>query len=34
LGLVIVEGLTPGEYIATAGVKQLTENEMVTLLKP
>ncbi len=33
LGLVITQGLEPGEYIATAGVKQLTENAMVTLLK-
>ncbi len=33
LGLVISEGLAPGEYIATAGVKQLTQEEVVTLLK-
>lgn len=31
-GLTIKEGLTPGEYIATAGVKQLTDNTLVTLL--
>ncbi|MFA6036525.1 MAG: efflux RND transporter periplasmic adaptor subunit [Legionellales bacterium] len=33
MGLVITQGLTAGDYIATAGVKQLTEQEMVTLLK-
>ncbi len=33
VGLVITQGLTPGEYVATAGVKQLTDQEMVTLLK-
>jgi membrane fusion protein, multidrug efflux system len=33
LGLVIDSGLTPGEYIATAGVKQLSDGTAVTLLK-
>ena len=33
LGLVINQGLTSGEYIATAGVKQLTDQAIVTLLK-
>jgi RND family efflux transporter MFP subunit len=33
LGLVITQGLTPGEHIATAGVKQLSDNALVTLLE-
>lgn len=33
LGLIINEGLAPGEYIATAGVKQLSDGALVTLLK-
>ncbi|HLF67525.1 MAG TPA: efflux RND transporter periplasmic adaptor subunit [Gammaproteobacteria bacterium] len=32
LGLVVKEGLAPGEYIATAGVKQLNDQALVTLL--
>ncbi len=33
LGLVVKQGLAPGEYIATAGVKQLNDQAVVTLLK-
>lgn len=32
-GLIIVDGLNAGEYIATAGVKQLSDQAIVTLLK-
>lgn len=32
-GLAITDGLKSGEYIATAGVKQLSDNSLVTLLK-